>query len=188
MELLTDPGTLLAAAPDMLDPNFMHAVVLMCRHSEQGAFGLVVNRPSAVTVDVLLPDHPVLGKRRFPVHTGGPVGLDTLQFLHRAGDRIPGGIEIANGLWLGGEIEHLARCIADDEDRALGRVRLIVGYSGWGAGQLESELATGSWLPAALDVDGVFERDPQVLWRNVLRSLGNEGAGLEDLPPDVSWN
>ena len=186
--LLAEPGSLLAAAPDMLDPNFMHAVVLMCRHTEEGAYGFVINRPAAVTLDVLAPNHPVLKEQRFPVFTGGPVGLDTLQFLHRASDRIPGGIEIVEGLYLGGEIDALAAYLAGEKARARERVRLLVGYSGWGAGQLEGELATGSWLPATLQNEWVFGADPQGTWRTVVRSLGGEASGLVDLPPDPSWN
>jgi putative transcriptional regulator len=186
--LVTEPGSLLAAAPDMLDPNFMHAVVLMCRHAEDGAYGLVINRPAAVTLDVLAPAHPVLKKQRFPVYSGGPVGLDTLQFLHRAEKRIPGGVEIGDGLYLGGEIDALADYLAREKGRARKKVRLLVGYSGWGAGQLERELETGSWLPAALQNDWVFEADGQTIWRNVLRSLGDQASGLVDLPPDPSWN
>ena len=148
----------------------------------------MVNRPAAVTLDVLLPDHPVLGKQRFPIYTGGPVGLDTLQFVHRAGAAIPGGIEIVSDLCLGGELDALAGYLAERGSEAEKGVRLIVGYSGWGAGQLEGELATGSWLPAALDADWIFQSDPQATWRSVLRSLGSEAAGLEDLPPDVTWN
>lgn len=187
-ELQTEPGSLIAAAPDLLDPNFMHAVVLMCQHSEQGAYGLVVNRPAALTVDLLLPEHPLLSNAHFPVHAGGPVGLDTLQFLHRVPEDIPGGIELGGGLYLGGELDALAEFLTTHGDDAQEKVRLIVGYSGWAAGQLEGELAGGSWLPAPLDVDGMFLADPHALWRRVVRSLGREALGLEELPPDVSWN
>lgn len=186
--LVTEPGTLIAAAPDMLDPNFMHTVVLMCRHAEDGAYGLVINRPAAVTLDVLAPAHPILKDQRFPVFAGGPVGLDTLQFLHRAEKRIPGGVEIGDGLFLGGDIDALAQYLAKEKSRARKKVRLLVGYSGWGAGQLETELATGSWLPVALKRDWVFESKHGNLWRDVVRSLGGEASGLVDLPPDPSWN
>ena len=188
MELQTESGTLIAAAPDMLDPNFMHAVVLMCNHTEQGALGLVINRPATVTVDVLMPDHPVLSAQKFPVFAGGPVGLDTLQFVHRAGEEIPGGIDLGEGLFLGGDLGALATFLAAHGDEAQERVRLIVGYSGWGAGQLEGELAVGAWLPAPLQLDWIFKSDTSALWRRVVRSLGRDAAGLEDLPPDVSWN
>lgn len=188
IELQTEPGSVIAAAPDMLDPNFMHTVVLMCQHTDQGAFGLVINRPAEVTVDVLMPDHPVLANERLPIFAGGPVGLDTLQFVHRAPDEIPGGIDLGAGLWLGGELDALSAFIAERRASAEEKVRLIVGYSGWGAGQLEGELATGTWLPAPVELDWIFHSDPHATWRRVLRSLGREAEGLENLPPDVSWN
>lgn len=187
-DLRTEPGSVIAAAPDMLDPNFMHTVVLMIQHSEQGAYGLVINRPAAITVDALMPDHPVLGTQKFPIFAGGPVGLDTLQFVHRVAEEIPGGLDLGDGLFLGGDLDALAQFILGHGETASESARLIVGYSGWGAGQLDLELSTGSWLPAALEPKWIFEPDPQITWRRVLRSLGREAAGLVDLPPDVSWN
>jgi putative transcriptional regulator len=188
MELRTEPGTLIAASPDLGDPNFMHAVVLMCAHGEAGAHGLVINRPAPLTVDKLLPQHTRLAASRFPIHAGGPVGLDTLQFVHRVPDAIPGGYEIATGIWLGGDLEAVGLHVSRTGAEALRDLRMILGYSGWGAGQLESELAGGSWLPSALDPDWLFEADPKLVWRKVLRGLGRHGAGLLDLPPDVTWN
>jgi putative transcriptional regulator len=187
-EMHVEPGSLLAASPDLRDPNFMHTVVLICQHTDAGAFGLVVNRPSALTVDLLLPDHPLLSAAAFPVHSGGPVGLDTLQFVHRAPERIRGGVELGPGLWLGGELDALAEYLTEHGDGARESVRLLVGYSGWDAGQLENELAHGSWLPARLDVGSIFLDDTTAAWRRVVRSIGERAAGLEDLPPDVSWN
>jgi len=183
------PGTFLAASPDMLDPNFMHSVVLMCQHDAEGAFGLVINQPAPVTVDDLLPEHPLLGKLAFPVFLGGPVGRDTLQFVHRVLDRISGGLPQTDGLWMGGQLEDLAQVISEDADEMADRVRLLVGYSGWGEGQLDGELRIGSWVPAPLDPGLVFEgQEPERTWRKTLRSLGEGGAGLSQLPPDVSWN
>jgi len=187
-ELRCAPGSLIAASPDLLDPNFMHAVVLMVAHEEQAGMGFVINRAAGVTVDVLLPEHPVLSLQRFPVHQGGPVGRDTLQFLHRVPRRIPGGVEVAGGLYLGGEIDALASHLAARGQAALREVKLLVGYAGWGEGQLDQELEGGSWLPAPFRAEWVFAEDPGPVWRQVLRSLGGAGAGLEDLPPDVSWN
>lgn len=186
--LRTVPGSLLAANPALRDPNFMHSVVLMCVHTEEGAHGLVINRPSPVTIDKLLPAHPGLARQRVAVHAGGPVGLDTLQFLHRVPERIPGGLELSSGIHLGGDIDHLASFLEERGDTAVSDVRLVLGYSGWGAGQLDQELATGSWLPAAVRADWVFAPDSGAIWRQVVRSLGDAAAGLEDLPPDVSWN
>lgn len=188
MDLIVEAGSVLASAPDMLDPNFMHTVVLIVQHSSDGAYGLVINRPATITLDVLLSDHPILARQRFPVFSGGPVGLDTLQFLHRVPEQVPGGVELAPGLHLGGDLEALARYIESGPDEALRNVRMLLGYSGWSARQLEGELARGAWVPAALQAEWVFQPDGPAVWRRVLRSLGQYGRGLEDLPPDVSWN
>lgn len=189
MKLLrTVPGSLLAAAPSLRDENFMHTVVLMCAHGDEGAHGLVINRPSPITIDKLAPAHELLARQRSVVHAGGPVGLDTLQFVHRVPAQILGGVELSSGIHLGGDIDHLARFLAERGEDAAEDVRLILGYAGWGAGQLDDELAGGSWIPASLRPEWVFAPDAQGIWRQVVRSLGADAAGLEDLPPDVSWN
>ena len=186
MELTVQPGTLLASAPHMLDPNFMHAVVLMCQHTAEGAFGLVVNRRTTATVADLLPEHPLLGSAATPVHWGGPVGQDTLQILHVHAAEVPGGLHLGGGLCLGGNLDVLAGLLAGESDEA--GVRFVVGYAGWGEGQLDGELAAGGWLPTALDPELVFQDDQQRTWREAIRAIGGEVAGMEDLPPDVSWN
>ncbi len=188
MDLLAAPGTLLVASPDMLDPNFMHTVVLICRHEAEGAFGLVVNRRIELSLGELLDEHPRLGKSSFPVHWGGPVGLDTLQILHRAPQALPGGVEIVEGVHLGAELDDLADLVDAEGEGAPALARAMLGYSGWGREQLEHELASGSWLPAPLDLDIVFGEGQQRMWRKALHGLGEAASGLEDLPPDVTWN
>lgn len=188
MDFTSATGSLLASAPDMLDPNFMHTVVMVCDHSPEGAFGLVLNRDAGVTLDKLLPEHPVLGSLRIGVNAGGPVGLDTLQFLHRRPEEIPGGIEVCDGVFLGGALEDLASLSQIRPDVVQTDVRMFLGYAGWGEGQLDAELNSGSWLPARAKAEFIFSSDPERDWRRVLRSLGSDGQGLEDLPPDISWN
>src|SRR5258705_4195518 len=109
-ELRVEAGTLLAAFPDMLDPNFMHSVVLICQHSDQGAYGVVTNKSTNFKVKDLLPNHPLLGESVFPVFLGGPVDHTTIQFVHVAPNEIPGGLSIDGRLWLGGG-PHALRCL-----------------------------------------------------------------------------
>jgi putative transcriptional regulator len=187
-DLRVEPGMLLAAFPDMLDPNFMHSVVLMCQHNDQGAYGVITNRPTRFTIQELLPDHALLGRCSFPVFLGGPVDHSSLQFVHRVPTAIPGGLSIDGRLWLGGELDALGQYLTENPREAAQSVRLFLGYSGWGAGQLEGELATGSWLPALSSFEAVFGEPGESTWRRVVRSIGEEGRGLEQLPPDVSWN
>lgn len=188
-DLRVAAGTLLAASPDLLDPNFMHSVSVMCEHSEKGAFGLVVNKRSSLTIDRLLPDHPVFGRVALPVWWGGPVGNDTLQILHRCPELEDCGHALGGGLYLGAALEDLAalleQCSPADAPE---RFRFVLGYAGWGAGQLEGELAGGSWLPVSLDLSLVFADGQEECWQRAVRSLGADGAGLAVLPPDIAWN
>lgn len=188
MDLHVHSGTLLASAPSLADPNFMHTVVLMIQHSDEGAYGLVVNKKSAFAIGELLPDHPLLGGSTFPVHWGGPVGGDTLQILHRAPEILPGGMELGEGLFLGAELDAVGRFVVAEPDAAARQLRFLLGYSGWGERQLDQELVTESWLPAATKGDLVFEAEQESTWRRVVQSVGGEARGFEDLPPDVSWN
>jgi len=191
LELRVGEGTLLAAGPDMLDPNFMHRVVLLCRHTEEGAYGLVVNRPSELSTRDVFAAHPVLGAEGapdFPVFIGGPVGLDTLQVLHRVPEHVGGGLEIAAGIHVGGDLDQVARYVLAEPVAARANLRLALGYSGWAGGQLEAELAESAWLPAPPDPALVFGEDGDTVWRRVVRSIGASAEGLADQPPDPEWN
>ena len=143
-DLRVSEGTLLAAGPDMLDPNFMHRVVLLCRHSDEGAYGLVINRVSEVSTREVFASHPVLGAEdapAFPISIGGPVGLDTVQVLHRVPEIISGGLEVAEGIHVGGELEDVARYVVDQPEAARETLVLALGYSGGRAGR--GRLAAG---------------------------------------------
>lgn len=182
------PGWMLAAWPDLMDENFMHRVLLMCRHTSHGAFGLILNHPMEAGTDTLLSSHPILGKLNFPIFKGGPVDAGTLQYVHRVPGDIPGAQQVSDDLWMGGDFEALARFIERRPEEAQGFVRLFLGYAGWSGGQLEAEVAEGSWIPAPPDADEVFHADPEGAWRRVLCSLGDVGRGLAGLPPDPEWN
>ena len=186
--LRVQAGTLLAAWPDLLDPNFMHSVVLICDHTEDGAYGLVTNRPSDFTLGELLADHEGLGACDFPVHLGGPVDHARLQFVHVLPERITGGLSIDGRLWIGGDLDEVARLIDEDRELAIRSVRFFRGYSGWGEGQLEGELDSGSWIPAPPITEAIFGDVGEPIWRRVVRSVGADASGLESQPPDVSWN
>lgn len=188
-------GSLLASSPDLLDPNFMHTVSVICEHTPRGAYGLVLNKRSSLTVDRLLPEHPILGGMALPVAWGGPVENDTLQIVHRFGKRIPGSYELAEGLYLGGELDQVAELLAEDPSPAVqSGVRFILGCAGWGPEQLDGELATGSWVPLPLDTELVFgmdrgrPSDQEQTWQQALRMLGKQGEELAGMPPDIGWN
>ena len=128
--------------------------------------------------------HFAEGAPAFPIHLGGPVGLDPLQVLHRVPGRISGGLEVATGIHVGGDLDDVARYILEDPVHARAHLRLALGYSGWAGGQLEAELALSSWLPAPPDAELVFGGAGPEVWRKVGRSLGRSAGGLAAQPPD----
>jgi len=167
------PGLLLAM-PQLADPNFSRAVVLMIEHSEQGSFGLVINHPSPIKASELLESLEMAwqGDDAAVVWAGGPVSPSTGWVLHE-----PVGLALANS---GGTIEitsTISLSTSPDRLRAIANqpprnVRLLLGYSGWGPGHLAAEMARGAWLHTAADPRLVFETAPDDMWNAAMRSLG----------------
>ncbi|QDV03468.1 YqgE/AlgH family protein [Engelhardtia mirabilis] len=157
----------------MEDPNFSQAVLLICQHGPEGAYGLVLNRPLDLTVGKLLPEHELLADSIAPVFLGGPVDHSRLQFVHMVPGRIPGGHEICTGLWLGGDLDALAKVLGEAErgEIPVPAVRLFLGYAGWSPGQLERELSEGSWLPVPLATQFVFQAEGEEAWSSIVDQL-----------------
>src|SRR5690606_10030301 len=134
------PGTLLVAEPPMPDPNFRRTVVLLCDHTTEGSFGLVLNRPCDFRLAEVaaLPFDAALG-------FGGPVQMDTLHYVHPYGALIEDAHPVVDDVWRGGDFEALTDGVEGGWLDAAA-VRFFVGYSGWGAGQLDAEVDEGSWI------------------------------------------
>jgi len=166
------PGLLLAM-PQLSDPNFSRAVVLMIEHSTQGSFGLVINHPSPIKASELLDSLEMSwhGEDSAVVWAGGPVSPSTGWVLHEPVVLAPPGqgtIAITSSISLSTSPDRL-RAIAVSPPR---NIRLLLGYSGWGAGQLEAEMSRGAWLHASADPDLVFDTPAHDIWDSAMRSLG----------------
>jgi putative transcriptional regulator len=174
-------GQLLIAMPALADPNFVQTVILIIEHTDQGTFGLVLNRPSDTTVDEALPvwEEVVTSPPTFFV--GGPVepdGVLGLVLLDADVDDWIGPTVGRIGLL---DVSRDAAEVAPD----VSDVRLFAGHSGWGAGQLEMELAVGSWFVVEAAPDDAFSTDPESLWRRV---LARQGGVYSTVTPDPSTN
>jgi putative transcriptional regulator len=184
-------GKLLVATPSLADPNFDRAVVLLLDHDEEGSLGVVLNRPTPVGVgDVLQPWAPLAGTPQV-VFQGGPVSLDSALGLAvvpgeaRDGeDAEPLGWRRVHGAIGLVDLEAPPELLAAE----LGSLRIFAGYSGWGPGQLEKELAEGAWYVIESEPGDVSSPDPQRLWRSVLRRQRNELAMVATYPDDPSLN
>jgi putative transcriptional regulator len=173
------PGLLLAM-PQLVDPNFTRSVVFMIEHGDKGSFGLVINQPSPIRASELLSslDMEWQGAAEEVVWAGGPVSPTTGWVLH--GPVV--GLDSTYGLGSSGTIQvspEILLSTSPEKLRVLAaapprRLRLLLGYSGWGAGQLANEMARGSWLIADADPALIFDTPPEEIWPRAMASLGIE--------------
>jgi putative transcriptional regulator len=169
----------LMSMPQLMDPNFSRTVVLLCKHSEDGAFGLVVNRPLTTSGRVVVDlDPPVSVDRELKVWVGGPVEPQRSWML-ASGEMVHAedfaGMPIIEGLALTTS-PHLLRRMLEPEPPA--NARLVVGYSGWGPGQLEAELEASAWLIGEVDAGLIFNTPAEQMWEVAIRRLGADPAAL----------
>lgn len=180
----TSRGSLLIANPFLKDPNFIRSVVFVCDHKEEGSFGFVLSQPFDFKLNDLVPDfkdYPL------PVYTGGPVQPDSLHFLHQYPDIIPGGEEVMNGVYWGGNFESLSVNLLNNGLNTK-KIRFFIGYSGWSEGQLEEEMKIDSWLTTRATRKLLFDTRPQNIWKESLRHLGGDFEELINYPLDPQLN
>lgn len=174
--------SLLVAMPDLADPNFRRAVVLLVHHDGDGTVGLVLNRPADVRAADLCETLEVdwRGDAERNVHWGGPVQPNTGWVVtgDDALDGVTGVTPVGEGIHFAGSLEAL-RTVAQGPPE---RLRIFLGYSGWGPGQLEGELAQGAWVVAPLSPAAVFDVPADDLWVHVWRLLGIDPATVVSTP------
>ena len=165
-------GQLLLAEPFLLDPNFKRSAVAIVDRHDEGTVGFVLSQPLELQVPQLLRDFPDFDA---VVSSGGPVQRDTLHFLHTLGPLVDDAIHVDGELYWGGDFSRLTLLLAEgiaDEHT----VKFFLGYSGWSPGQLEEEMAEGTWVVGDLTEDLLFETDPEDVWSKAMGRLGNTHA------------
>lgn len=170
------PGFLIAM-PQLGDPNFSRAVVLIIQHSESGAMGLVLNRAAPVTLKDLARGQALDVSSAFaqePVFVGGPVEPQRGFILHDWAT-VSERHEVLPGLFLSVTMDALGPLLSESGHR----VRFCLGYSGWGPKQLEEEIAEGAWLFTEASMAPVLGGDPEQLWDQTLRGMGVDPAFLQ---------
>lgn len=180
-------GRLLVATPPMDDPNFDRAVIYVLEHHDDGALGVVVNRPTDETLDEPLDRWTDLQAEPASVFRGGPVepnALIALALSDRPVDEPTDELSPVAGRVSSADLTMDPAIVAGQVDA----VRIFRGYAGWGPGQLEGEIAAGAWLVLDAEPDDVFDHEPGELWRSVLRRQGGRLAWLANAPDDLSAN
>ncbi len=176
-------GHLLIAGPALQDPNFWRTVVLVVEHSEAGALGLVLNRPSDAKVGDAVPELLELTDAEDDVHVGGPVSQSSVIVLADFEDPDDAALIAFDSVGV-----LAASTPSDHLGTGLRRARIFAGHSGWGPGQLDGELERGDWILEPASYGDAFADDPAELWRVVLERKGGSYALVARMPPDPSQN
>ncbi len=177
-------GRILIAEPFLSGSYFNRSIIIIASYTENGAVGFILNKKVDYPVEDIFVDFPDFDAE---IHIGGPVGTDSIYFIHTLGDLIPGSVLIKEKLYLGGDFDALKLQIK------LGlvtqnQVRFFLGYSGWDAGQLEDEIKEDSWLVTDVDENAVMHDANNVSWTDFVKKAGNRYSIWENYPENPSFN
>ena len=175
-------GHLLVSNATLFDPNFRRTVVLIGHHDEEGAVGVVLNRPLGVTVEQAVPPLSDLVDGDGELFEGGPVQPQAAVVIAEFLDPAMASVVAF------GSVGFLPEEVEEDDRPMIVRARIFVGYSGWGPGQLEAEVEEDAWLPTPATEADVFTPEPARLWETVVARLGPAYAMLRSMPTDPSLN
>lgn len=159
-------GKLLVADQTLLDPRFVETIVLLFRYSKEGAAGLILNHPTQVNVSKIFPEVPGLNSKKEFIHIGGPVAGDTVFLLVQGKDPGDKAERVFQNVFISAD-----KSVMQEE---LGHIKgpeklhVYVGYAGWGAGQLDMEIAGGHWHVLPADTKAIFYSDPEKIWQEFL--------------------
>ena len=169
--------SLLLSMPHLQDPNFARTVVLLCEFGPEGAFGLVLNRPTEMAArDMVRLDPPVVAGNDLRLYVGGPVQPELGWILVNEAPDSGEYRTIRDGLHLSSSPQLLRWVL---EQKPTPRARVVAGYAGWGPGQLDEELAQSAWLIGEVQIDLVFDVEAAVMWETAIRRLGADPSALQ---------
>ncbi len=182
-KLLPRKGSVLIAEPFLPGDYFSRSTVLLVQCTEEGDVGFILNKPTDLMIKNLFKGFPDSDACAF---VGGPVSSDKLFFLHTLGDKIPDSLHIAEELYWSGDFDHLTALIraglVEEEE-----VRYFLGYSGWGAGQLEAEIADYSWVVTEPSVEDILSSDEN-FWNESIQSIGGNALLWQNFPENPAFN
>jgi len=177
-------GKVLISQPFMMDENFRRTVILIAEHDDEGTIGFVLTRPVDIEIQGLISAFPKLKTR---VGYGGPVGQDSVHYVHKLGDELKESLPITDGLWWSGDFDQLISMVD------LGKVKtsdilFFIGYSGWSPGQLDEEIKAGSWIVSSVTVKEVLNDDPKEMWKSSLKPINSNFKVISEMPDSDLYN
>ncbi|CAM1362220.1 YqgE/AlgH family protein [Tenacibaculum soleae] len=182
--LKPEKGRLLIADPTILnDSSFKRTIILLTEHTLKSAVGFILNRPLNYVLNDLVPEIDC----DFTIYQGGPVEQDNLYFIHKVPQLIPNSIEVANGIYWGGNFELLKQLLIENKLKPTD-IRFFLGYSGWETNQLENELNTDSWFISENDYKNILTTNNEGLWKEKLLQKGGKYKIWANAPSDIQMN
>ena len=183
-KLYPEKGRVLISEPFMADEHFKRSVVYLCEHNEDGSFGFVMNSFLDVSLSELVED---IVNEEFKVSFGGPISPDNLFYVHTLKNELEGSYEVTAGLCTGGKFEDLIPLINSGVITP-NQIRFFLGYSGWEAGQLDTELYLNSWIVGKTTLNRVLNTHNKHLWKKILDEMGGKFKMISNFPEDPSLN
>lgn len=159
------PGVFLYAVPAMADPNFLHTVVLLVTYSEEGATGVIINRRSELKVGEAFPEMEEIREETDPLFFGGPVSRDRLFFLVRENEMIDYSIKVFGDIYFSWNHQALSSHLKKTDSET--SLKVLFGYAGWGAGQLDREIARNDWVLSKASPEAIFSEAPESVWMEI---------------------
>jgi len=176
------PGTFLYASPELPDAHFSHTVVVIVTYSQDGAMGLIINRPTEIPAVDAVPDLKDSKGTLRPLYFGGPVDPTRILFMLRGGHPPKESLKVVDQVFLSWTRDTLDESLKRDPS---GRnIRMYAGYAGWGPGQLDGEINRGDWVLSEADPETIFADDPAKVWQGVY-NLMNRIEVRERVPRPV---
>ena len=160
-------GTFLIASPGLIDPNFSKTVVLLIEYSENGAVGLIINRPSDVRVKEIIPKVRGASIRNKKVFIGGPVSIYQLFFMVMSDKKPEDSYNVFDNVYLIPDLNKASKALPRRIIK--NQLRIYAGYSGWAPGQLDHEIARGDWYLIKADVNSIFFKNPEDVWPELIK-------------------
>jgi putative transcriptional regulator len=177
-------GRVLISDPFLNDAYFKRSVVLLTEHNENGSVGFVLNKPVDVAIDEILADFPAIDTA---ISVGGPVGTNSVHYIHGLGNIIPRSVKVMKNIWWGGDFDVVKQLI---KSGTLNRdqIRFFVGYSGWEPKQLEREIIENSWVVRELSSNMIMGSRSRESWHDILHVLGGKYKLWTNFPENPGMN
>ena len=181
---VAEKGNILISEPFLADTYFRRSIVYLTEHNEEGSLGFVLNKPLGISINEIVDDFPECDHT---VSVGGPVSNNTVHYIHTLGAQIPDSVEVADGIFWGGDFDLVKTLISQGSVKE-NELRFFLGYAGWSAGQLAGEMEEHAWLVGRLPRRMVMHSMGSEFWEKTLARYDNKYKAWANFPEDPGLN